>query len=147
LEGAVVVRIRPAATADAPAIAELAGQLGYPAEASVLAARLASLDDRSTVYVAESDGAVVGWIHCCERRTLGSDPQAEVLGLVVAEDQRGRGIGRALMARAEDWANERGFACVRLNSAVHRDGAHGFYSALGYTEIKRQAVFVKHLRV
>jgi GNAT superfamily N-acetyltransferase len=143
VEGAAEVRIRPATAADAPAMADLAGQLGYPAEASVMVARLASLDARGTVFVAECDGAVAAWIHCHERRTLAAEPVAEVLGLVVAEEQRGRGIGSALMARAEVWAKAHGFDRVRLNSAVHRDGAHDFYSALGYSESKRQVVFVK----
>jgi len=139
-------RIRAATAADALAIAEMAGQLGYPAEASAVDARLASLDPRNAVYVAEREGTVVGWVHCHERRTLVAEPQVEILGLVVAEGRRGRGIGGALMARAEAWANERGLSRVRLNSAVHRDGAHGFYVSLGYSESKRQVVFVKQLR-
>jgi GNAT superfamily N-acetyltransferase len=139
------LRIRPAKAADASDIADLAGQLGYPAEPADVAARRASFHSDSTILVAECDGAVVGWMHLHERRTLVAEPAAEVLGLVVAVGWRGRGIGRALMGRAEGWAGERGLSLVRLNSAVRRDGAHAFYEALGYSESKRQIVFTKRL--
>lgn len=48
----------------------------------------------------------------------------------VRGDLRGRGIGRALIAAFEDWAQRRGCALVAL--ATRR--AAPFYHALGYQE-------------
>jgi GNAT superfamily N-acetyltransferase len=130
---------------DAPAIAELAGELGYAVEPAEIGRRLGSLDPGDEVWVGETGGLVVAWIHVGERRGLVSAPRAEILGLVVAEAYRGRGIGRLLVASAETWAAARGLGSVLVRSALHRDEAHAFYAKLGYRETKRQAVFVKDL--
>jgi GNAT superfamily N-acetyltransferase len=50
--------------------------------------------------------------------------------LVVRNDHRGQGIGRALMNAFEAWARNRGCALVAL--ATRR--AAPFYQALGYQE-------------
>ena len=49
---------------------------------------------------------------------------------MVRADHRGAGVGRALMAAAEDWARERGAAYVAL--ATRR--AADFYPALDFEE-------------
>ena len=51
--------------------------------------------------------------------------------LAVAPDHRGRGMGRLLVAAAEDWLRERGVPKVHL---MVRDGndAAAFYHRLGY---------------
>ena len=50
--------------------------------------------------------------------------------LVVDQRTRRTGVGRALMARAEDWSREQGAAQVAL--ATSRAG--DFYRALGYED-------------
>ncbi|WP_295631700.1 GNAT family acetyltransferase [Novosphingobium sp.] len=47
-------------------------------------------------------------------------------------ERRGRGIGRALMAAAEDWLKVRG--CPKIQLMVRGDNlaAKGFYAAIGY---------------
>jgi GNAT superfamily N-acetyltransferase len=138
--------VRAATPADVADLAELAGELGYPCEPADMARRLASIAPGDEIRVAELDGRVAGWAHLTVHRSLAWEPFAEVLGLVVRDGMRGRGVGRALMNAAESWAIERGLASVRVRSAVHRDAAHAFYRALGYSESKRQAVFVKRIR-
>jgi len=62
----MALRIRPAQPEDAPALAALAGQLGYPTTPEKMMARLQALaeDDHQAVFVAvEADGQVVGWVH------------------------------------------------------------------------------------
>jgi GNAT superfamily N-acetyltransferase len=98
------------------------------------------------VFVAESpDGQVVGWVQACVRAVLVADRHAEVEGLVVDASWRGKGIGRALMKRAEQWARQRGCKVVRLRSNVVREGARPFYEALGYKVVKTQWAFRKTL--
>jgi ribosomal protein S18 acetylase RimI-like enzyme len=54
--------------------------------------------------------------------------------LAVSPDERGAGLGRALMARAEELLTARG--CPKLNLQVRagNDAVIGFYRSLGYEE-------------
>jgi len=137
--------LRRALLGAAAALAELSGELGYPAEPDEIERRLAALPPDDDIWVATIDGVVVGWIHCSLRRTLVVEPHIEILGNVVGERWRGRGVGRALTAQAERSAGERGVSVVRLRSGSHRDGAHAFYRAVGYREQKTQLVFVREV--
>ena len=81
------VTCRAMREADAPRVAELAGELGYPSTADQILARKAVLDRQgmSVVYVAEAAGdELVGWIIVSEICSMELDPHAEVKGLVVA---------------------------------------------------------------
>ena len=137
--------LRLAVAGDAAALAALAGELGYPAEPSELGWRLESLPSDDEVWVAVVDGEVVGWIHCAVRRSLVVEPNVEIRGIVVGERWRHRGVGRRLMELAERLAAEHGLSAVRLRSGAQRDGAHAFYRALGYRELKTQRVFIRDL--
>ena len=70
---------------------------------------------------------------------------AEALGLAVSRDHRRRGVGRALITCAENWAKEQGVNIVRLNSGSTRKEAHEFYRAMGYDDEKMQVRFLKKL--
>ena len=144
--GAVTCRIMRAE--DAPRVAELAGELGYPSTAEQIVARKSELDrqGKSAVFVAETvDGEVVGWIIVSEMCSLELDPHAEVKGLVVASTHRSRGVGALLMEAGEGWARARGLREIVLRSNVLRDRAHSFYERIGYEEQKRQVKFRKRL--
>lgn len=121
--------VRPATTADAEAVAVLSGELGYPADAVAMRARLDALvaSREHGVFVACAGGDVVGWIHVAAVLHLQADPRAEIGGLVVSEAMRGRRIGAALVARAEAWAREHGFAGILVRSQIMREDAHRFY--------------------
>ena len=152
----VNVFIRSATLDDAAAIAELSGQLGYPASSREIEERLAKIcgHPQHGIFVAESipehshvGGAakVIGWLHVCERPLVEADLRAEVNGLVVGEGFRRTGAGRLLMQRAEQWAREHACRAVMLRSNVIRADAHAFYEALGYRTTKTQKAFLKEL--
>ena len=54
--------------------------------------------------------------------------------LAVLEDARGRGLGREMMAAAEDWLRDRGVVKVHLMVRGSNAGVIGFYEALGYED-------------
>jgi GNAT superfamily N-acetyltransferase len=140
------MQLRPATISDAPAIASLAGELGYPCDADAMRARLAALlesrDD--AVIVAVSGVAVVGWAHVAAVRPV-VDEYAELRGLIVAESLRSRGFGAALVRAAEEWARSRGFTRLRVRSNIVRERTHAFYTRRGYATTKSQKVFDKTL--
>jgi len=143
-----VFRVRAAEIKDAEDIARLAIQLGYPSSPAQIRRRISKImkDGAHAAYVATSShGRVVGWVHAFVYRLVESDPQAEIGGLVVNEDFRGRGIGKLLMNRAERWARSQGLKSVYLRSNVIREKAHAFYRRLGYRIIKTQHAFRKKL--
>lgn len=140
--------IRRAKIGDAPRVAELSGTLGYPAEAEAMAQRLAAILAQEThaVFVAETAGEVVGWIHGAEQQMLEFDVRCEILGLVVGADQRGRGLGKRLVEAVEEWARTRGLSDVSVRSNVIRPESHPFYERLGYVRVKTQHAYRKSLR-
>lgn len=128
--------LRLASAADADALAQLLGELGYPAEARELPARLDALEQHpgAVAFVAESGGRVVGVVTCHVIPAIHSTPPvAQLTALVVSESARGRGVGRLLVARVEEWAAQRGAAKISLTSALRREAAHRFYEGIGYT--------------
>lgn len=140
------VEIRPATLADAAEIARLAGELGYPTTTDAMTRGLTALlaNTRHYVAVAASDGRLLGWMHVENRVSLGGD-RAELRGLVVDPAARRRGVGRRLVAVAEQWARSRELASLIVRSNVVRDQSHPFYESLGYSRRKTQHVYGKKL--
>lgn len=142
------MKIRLARLSDAPTIAELAGQLGYPTSTEQALYRLQILlaSNEDAIFVAEDDTArVIGWVHVHARPSLIDLPYAEIGGLVVDQSQRSAGVGRALVAEAETWTRGRGCASLWVRSNIIRERAHHFYEELGFRRLKSQHVFVKDL--
>ena len=141
------VTMREMTAADAAAVADLSGQLGYAAGVVEIARRFAGLASvpESLVLVAEREGEVVGWLHVLVQRRLEVDPFAEIGGLVVDARVRGAGIGAALVAAAEAWARDQGVDAVRVRSNTIREDAHRFYRREGYAVLKTQVNFHKKL--
>jgi GNAT superfamily N-acetyltransferase len=63
--------------------------------------------------------------------------------LVVSKEARGRGIGKALLDAATQWARERGCTHLELSSGMGRVDAHRFYRREGMTD---QYVFERWIR-
>ncbi|MFH1331053.1 MAG: GNAT family N-acetyltransferase [Actinomycetota bacterium] len=142
------ITIRPLADSDAPVVAALSGDLGYPADQAAMEIRLATVlaDPGHTVFGAEAeDGSLLGWVHVCSRLLLIDPPSTLVEGLVVGPDARRQGVGRALMAAAEDWSCSRGALTIRLRTGATREDTHAFYRALGYSPGKLALGFEKAL--
>jgi GNAT superfamily N-acetyltransferase len=140
------VEIRRATVADAAEIARLAGELGYPTTPEVMTRGLTALlaNDHHHVAVAAGDERLLGWMHVEHRVSLGGD-RAELRGLVVDSAARRHGLGRRLVAVAEQWARAQGLASLTVRSNVVREQSHPFYESLGYARRKTQHVYGKKL--
>ena len=141
--------VRLATSGDAGPISALCLELGYPTSAAQVRRRLDRLlaEQNHAVHVAvhPTGGGVIGWIHVFFRELVMVDRHAEIGGLVVAENQRDRGIGHLLMTGAECWARGKDCAAVYARSNMDREAAHRFYLKLGYDQVKAQGVFRKAL--
>ena len=135
--------IRPMTLADAAVVAALMPDLGYAAETHEMQRRFEALMQwpGEMPFVAERAGEVVGLCHAQGVRSLASDGYCEIVALVVKAAHHRSGVGRALVKVAVDWAFETGFNRVRLGSGVHREDAHRFYEAIGFTKSRPGYVF------
>lgn len=141
--------IRRMAPSDAEAVAEQAGQLGYPTAPEAIAERMARITahaeaDALLVAVDEADRPM-GWAHVEVRDTLVAPHAAQLMALVVADGARNRGVGRDLLAAAETWASERGCERLLVATRVTREDAHRFYRREGYEIDKTSHIFEKPL--
>ena len=158
--------IRQAVKEDLPALCKIfQNDLGYSeCTMEILMAQFSNLNlSREAVFVAQIDSAedktsdkitgkaadktpvVCGVIHVEKYNLLYFPPMANLLGLAVASEYRRKGIGQALLQRAEQWAKENGIAQMRLNSCYNRTQAHDFYRSQGYIDDKMQLRFLKTL--
>jgi GNAT superfamily N-acetyltransferase len=141
------VLIRIAAVEDAPAVAELSHQLGYPVSEVEIAKRLSSYQGDLThcVLAAEIGDKLVGWVDVSIASHLVAGEYGEIGGLIVASGLRGRGIGSRLLTAAEEWFKSRGVSKCIVRSRSTRLEAHRFYVRENYRLEKTSAVFSKEL--
>lgn len=126
---------------DAPAIAELLAQLGYPVAPASVPGRLAKLQTADNiVLVAVNDrDEVIGLGSAVAFAALHTDtPVAYITALVTNESVRGYGIGRRMISALELWARERGCPRLSVTSGEHRFDAHSFYTRCGFPQTGRR---------
>ncbi len=92
----------------------------------------------STMLVAESEEGVVGLAVLLTRAPsgfAGAAPRTviEVDNLVVRADQRGRRVGRRLLAAAVEWARQRKATHVEVTVHDFNRDARRFYESFGFT--------------
>lgn len=59
-----------------------------------------------------------------------------VENVAVLPEYQGKGVGRAMFAEIERWGREQNCHYEMLVSGLQRTGAHKFYEALGFDEVK-----------
>ena len=133
------VRIRPGEEADVAAAAEIV-ERAYEGYVEGVGGRPAPMDaDYSeavragTLFVAEDGAGIAGLI------VLALDGgHLEVENVAVDPRRQGEGVGRALLAFAEEEARSRGVGELRLFTHVVMLRNQRIYTRLGYTEVERR---------
>jgi GNAT superfamily N-acetyltransferase len=97
------------------------------------------LDDPATAYaalwIAEDEGEVVGSVAL---RDVGNGA-VELKRMYLRPEQRGRGLGKQLLALALDWAREHGMSVVRLDTSERMETAQRLYEAHGFERVTGSA--------
>lgn len=137
------VSVREASPDDAPQLAPLLGELGYPVDANELVKRMRRMLERhdQKVLVAERDEQALGLLALHVFPVLAYDRDlAMIMALVVTQQARGLGVGRALVDRAEAIGRSLGASRLMVTTHVRRADAHSFYERLGFEFTGRRYV-------
>ena len=136
--------VREAVPGDAPGLVALAQAVGAEPEGWLIADESwrGITDERrylkairrhphAAVFLAENSGEIVG------RLSVARDPHPASfhvadLGLMVAAGHRRRGIGRALLERAVEWAAESRVSKLELHVFPHNEPAIALYESFGF---------------
>jgi RimJ/RimL family protein N-acetyltransferase len=147
--------IRQATPADAAVLVRLAREVGAEPEGWLISTSewRGAADERrylrslrrsrdAAVFVAEVGDGIVA------RLSVGRDPHpasAHVadLGLMVAKGHRRRGIGRALLEQAVEWARAVGVSKLELHVFPHNEPAIRLYEIFGF---RREGYRERHYR-
>ncbi len=128
--------IRPATQSDEGSVYDLITALmGFPLDPGAFHdVFVRNLHSASVLYyVAESDGAVVGFgsLHI-ELQLHHVGLAGEIQELVVHETVRSKGVGAALVSRLEDEAEGRGCVSIEVTTRKRWVDAQRFYGRVGF---------------
>ena len=89
------------------------------------------------IFVAQLDSTVVGYV-AVNAKVTNDEPDeynyeyAYISDVFVSETQRGKGIGKQLLAEAERFVRENGAQWLRIGVLGVDDNAHRLYQSLGF---------------
>jgi GNAT superfamily N-acetyltransferase len=132
-----IVGVRDAA---ADALTERFGQGHWSGHASASAVRRSIGNAREWVIVSRARGRVTGTLALQTKKPWAIevshfspvDRPLYLVSMAVLPRHQGKGIGRRLLAFAEELARERGFEAIRLDSYDASAGAGDFYASCGW---------------
>ena len=105
-------------------------------------------DDAATFLAFRDDGSMCGFVEVGSRpyaENCETSPVGYIEGWWVDEDMRHRGVGRALLDAAEDWARTKGYSEMASDALLDNTVSHAAHRACGYEEVERQVCFKKAL--
>jgi len=136
--------IRPATTADEATLSQLAMRLATfdlppwrtpgeiaRADAGEMIQSVRAGQPDNEVFVAERDGLAVGCLHILSTTDFFARRHAHISVIATSEAAEGTGVGRALMAHAEDWTRQRQLSLLTLHVFAANTRARRFYEQAG----------------
>jgi aminoglycoside 6'-N-acetyltransferase I len=145
--------IRPVAPADAIIWERMRTAL-WPDESGSHAAEIARYfghqrtNPLEVLVVCSGSGTPVGFVEMSIRpyaEGCVSDRVAFVEGWFVEPEHRGRGVGAALMAAAEEWGRARHCSELASDTQSFNENSIAAHKALGFEEVERLVCFKKSL--
>jgi RimJ/RimL family protein N-acetyltransferase len=140
------VIVRRAAPMDAEGLSELGDAVGSEPEGWLVTTNgwRNAADERrylrairrfphAAVFVAEDEGRIVGRLSIARDQHPASRHVAD-LGLMVAASHRRRGIGRALLRTAVEWAEESEVRKLELHVFPYNEAAIALYERFGFVK-------------
>jgi ribosomal protein S18 acetylase RimI-like enzyme len=143
------IRIRPATADDKDFIISLLPRLvefGPPSwrdidqiiatDTRLLSEKFLDQPPGTAIYIAEdASGIALGFIHLQTGTDYyNHDEHGHIADLVVAPAGEGRGLGRLLIEKGEEWARAQGYRWLTLNVFAQNLRAREIYKRLGYGE-------------
>jgi len=104
--------------------------------------------DREVLLACSSGGRVLGFAELSVRsfaEGCRGDRVGYLEGWYVAPDQRGRGVGRALVKAALEWARRAGCAEFASDTELENASSQAAHAALGFAEVGRLVLFRRKL--
>ena len=144
------ITIRPITAQDDQAIAEIVrqnlkayhldipGTAYFDPELDCLSEYYSAQPDRRRYFIADQqDGTVIGGVGIAE--FSGFEHCAELQKLYLADEAKGKGLGKQLMQTAEQYAKAAGYRLLYLETHTNLETAIGLYEKLGFHQIEKPA--------
>ena len=143
------IQTRPASSSDQEFIISLLPRLeefGPPpwrdvtqplaTDTQVLSDKLMNKPPGTAIFIAEDDqGVALGFIHLQSGKDYCYyEGHGHIADLIVAPEAEGRGIGRVLIEKGEEWARSQGFRWLTVSVFAQNLRAREVYRRLGYGE-------------
>lgn len=98
--------------------------------------------DPEGIFVAESDGRIVGFVSTWMDREAGI---GHIPNISLVPDMRGQGLGRRLLELALDRFRQAGMTHAKIETLVQNEIGNHLYRSVGFEEVARQIHFVADL--
>ncbi len=103
-------------------------------DTAILTDKLSNQPEGTAVFVAfDSKDTLLGFIHLQTGHDYYmSEKHGHISDIVVASEGQGKGIGRMLIKKAEEWAHSQGYQWLTLSVFAQNVRARELYEHLGY---------------
>lgn len=89
----------------------------------------------SNIFVAVEDGEFIGYIELTEQKDyFTGEKQGYVSAIATSPNNEGKGVGKKLMQKAEEWTREKGLKVLVLEVFQNNERAIKLYEKLGYNK-------------
>ena len=89
----------------------------------------------ANIFVAEENGEFLGFIELAVQNDyFTGEKQGYISSIAVLPEGEGKGIGKKLMKKAEEWASKQGLKVIVLEVFKSNQRAVSFYELLGYQQ-------------
>ena len=120
---------------------DIPGTAYFDSELDCLSKYYSALPEKRAYFIAENDNQIIGGVGVAEFE--GIDCCAEIQKLYLTDAAKGKGMGRMLMQTAENFAKDRNYKKLYLETHSSLKAAIRLYEKLGFKETDRPE-FVLH---